>query len=115
MSALHQDSNCFEWGILVNQIVNATGTPFKILEDFKSCTLDMVKAQAVCTFSNLNHAVTDPFPANMTQLALNPANDADHRTMFYRRTRSNMIAKRIKKSLTQASWNTLFSKRKHFS
>lgn len=108
MSTFRQNSNSFGWGILVNRIVDTTSAPCKILEDFTSCTLEMVKAQAVRNFSNLNHNVNDPFPANTEQIDLDPANSANHLQMFYCRTRSNMIAKRTKKSSTQVSWNTLF-------
>ena len=115
MASFRQDSNSFGWGILVNQIKDPNDKSIKILSDFENCTLDLVKAQAVRTFKDLNHDVSDPFPANMNLLVITPATNDDHKRMFFRQTRSRMIAKRIKKSLTKSAWNTLFSKRKHFS
>ena len=84
MAAFRQDSNNFGWGILVNQIMDASGVSLCILSDFEACTLDLVKAQAVPTFKDLTHNVADAFPADTSQIALTPSTDNDHKTMFFR-------------------------------
>ena len=84
MAAFRQDSNSFGWGILVNQIMDASGVSLCILSDFEACTLDLVKAQAVPTFKDLTHNVADAFPADTSQIALTSSTDNDHKTMFFR-------------------------------
>ena len=115
MSAFLQDSNSFGWGILINQIPDAAGNNLSILEDFDKVTLDQVKAQSAKTFNNFGFALGNDLPDPMVQTVLDPANNGDHLRMFYRQSRSRMIAKRIQNSLTSASWKVLFSKRKHYS
>ena len=118
MSAFRHDANSFGWGSLINNIIaKDNSSKLKILDDFQECTLELVKQQAVVTWNDENATATTPFPTDMTQIAIDPADSAkpQDRITFYRRVRSKMIAKRIENSLTPASWKTLFSKRKHFT
>ena len=95
MSAFRQDSNSFGLGILVNQILNAAGENRGNLDNHDTVTLYEVKAQAAKTFNNFGFALGDALPNPMTQIVLDPANNNDHLQMFYRQSRSRMIAKRI--------------------
>ena len=49
------------------------------------------------------------------KVAFDLATDLDDKLMFFGRVRSKMIDKRIESSLSSASWNVLFGKRKYFT
>ena len=116
MNLFRRDSNSFGWGILTSCIESLDGVKHSILENYHSLTLDLVKKQAVRTFSDLSFALVDDVPDPMVTSIIDPASGArDHVSMFYRRSRSRMIAKRIQNSLTATSWTTLFNKWKHFT
>ena len=116
MNLLRQDSNSFGWSILTGCISDPAGKMFSILENSHLLTLDLVKKQATRTFSDLNFDLNLDVPDPMVTSDINPASgDATDLMMFYRRSRSRMIAKRLQNSLTATSWTTLFSKRKHFT
>ena len=116
MNLLRQDSNSFGWSILTGCISNPAGTMLSILENSHLLTLDLVKKQAARTFSDLSFDINLDVPSPMVTSLIDPASgDASHLSMFYRRSRSRMIAKRLQNSLTATSWTTLFSKRKHFT
>ena len=116
MSALHRDSNSFGWGMLVNNIPAEDGS-IKLLEDVETCSLKLVKQQAVVTWKDHTATPRGTLPTDMTQKDINPADSSEPKdlTMFYYRVRSKMIAKRLENSLTMSSWKTLFSKRKKFT
>ena len=116
MNLLRQDSNSFGWSILTGCISNSAGTMLSILENSHLLTLDLVKKQAARTFFDLSFDINLDLPDPLVSSPFDPASgDADHLSMFYRRSRSRMIAKRLQNSLTATSWTTLFSKRKHFT
>ena len=118
MSAFRHDSNSFGWGCLINDIkADDNVTKLKILEDFGKCTLTLVKAQAAKTWHDYTATTTTPFPTDMVQSTIDPADSSkpNDKRAFFRRVRSKMIAKRIENSISTVSWKTLFSKRKHFT
>ena len=111
MSVFRQDSNSFGWGILTNRIEDISGVFHCILEDSDKVTLDLVKKQAMRTFHTFAFPFVNPLPPAMNVTDIDPAGaDSTHLKMFYRRTRSRMIANRIQNSLTATSWSTLFPK-----
>ena len=116
MNLFRQDSNSFGWGILTGCIEAEDGKKLSILEDSHLLTLELVKKNAMRTFFSPTFAISDPLPDKLESSAIDPAQgNAEHLDMFYRRTRTRMIAKRIQNSLTSTSWSTLFSKRKHYA
>ena len=105
-------------GSLINNIfAKDNTTKLKILDDFQECTLDLVNQQVVVTWNDITATATSPFPTPMTQVNIDPVDGrkCQDKVTFFRCVRSKMIAKRIENSLTDASWKTLFSKRKHFT
>ena len=118
MSAFRHDSNSFGWGCLINDIkADDNVTKLKILEDFGKCTLTLVKAQASKTWHDYAATTTTPFPTDMVQSTIDPADNTkpNDKKLFFRRVCSKMIAKRIENSISTISRETLFSKRKHFT
>ena len=115
MEAFRGDCNNFGWGPLVNCVPLANGTSKSILNDFQAVTLNDVKLFSVTTWSDKTATrATAVFPALLTVETLDPELNLADQDIFYRRTRSKMIAARIENSLTTASLKTLFSKKKHF-
>ena len=116
MNIFRQDSNSFGWSILTGCIKNLAGKKFSILETSHLLTLDLVKKQATKTFSNNRFNLAHDVPDPMVTSDIDPAaGNADHLEMFYRRSWSRMIAKRIQNSLTATSWTTLFAKQKDYT
>ena len=117
MSTFRHDSNSYGWCKLIKNIKDSAGKTLRILEYFQLVTSSLVKQQVVVTWNDKSATTTSVFPVKMNQLdiTLVDTSKPDDLTTFYRLVRLKIIAKRIKNSLTTSSWQTLFSKRKHFT
>ena len=90
------------------------GGRVRILEDFTLCNLKLVQEEVARTRFKHDHKNGDPYTHTL-KVAFDPATDLDDKLMFFGRVRSKMIDKRIESSLSSASWNVLFGKRKYFT
>ena len=118
LSKMSLDSSDFGWGALVHRIdIDDSGTNKKsLLRDYKDIKLEHVKQVALRTWGNKAAVFTTPFPAGNTMYVetIHPDTTAGDRIIFFQRVRSRMIAKRIRGSITDQSWNSLLTKKKHF-
>ena len=103
------DASDFGWGTLIGRVkidgVN-NGPTKNILTETRELTLEMIQKHACTTWGNLDPWATN-LPASFTVRTIDPATHASQRSVFFRRTRSTMIAKRIKASLDKASMKSL--------
>ena len=115
MSVFRHDSNSFGWGKLINNVQNASRKTLRILADFQLVALRLAKQQVVVTWNDQSATVTSEFPATMGQINIAPENttESDDLKTFYRRVRSNMVAKRIENSIKTYFWKNQFSNRKY--
>ena len=97
----------------MHRIIDQDGEQRSILRNIQKLTLDGIKRQVMKIWHNDTH--TSTLPKDFTTTAIDPANDQAHKLVFYRCTRSTMIAKCIMGSISTSSRKTLFTKRKEFA
>ena len=119
MEKMRSDSSDFCWGTLVHRIAVDDNTPAtckSILRNFKDITLDHVKKAAYITWGNKLATFLSDFPddCQMKVEDISPTSREADKEVFFKRVKSQMIAKRIKGSITEASWKSLMNKKKHF-
>ena len=86
MNMFRQDSNSFGWGILTGCIDTVGGDKYSILENSHLLTLEQVKKQATCTFSDITFDLALDVPDPMVMSDIDPAaGTIAHLAMFYRR------------------------------
>ena len=116
MTALCQDLSSFGWGLLMNRVEDDSKKLLMIIEDYDKVTLEMVKKNTSRTFQDHAFPFANPLAETFEIVTITPSpSNASHLAMFDCQSRSRMITNRIQNSLTLAPWDTLFSKRKHFT
>ena len=111
-NVLENDRSTFAWGKLIAKVPDAMRNERDIIKNYKCLSLeDCIKYAN--TFLG-DGTLTNP-GQNRTLMELDPANDPDHRIMFYKRVRSKMISQRLQGRLDAESWATLMTEREKFS
>ena len=111
------DAHDFSWGELVHRVESDdTGTHFSsILKNYNKLTVADLQKQALKTFCDKSSTYSSNIPVNFTVETLSPATDTGDIVIFYRRTKSAMISKRIKSSITTSSWESLMIHKENIS
>ena len=108
IDAMKQDAAQFSWGTLTSQINDGTQVRKDLIRDVRMLTLDHVRGTMKTIFQTPTAA--DPLSTthnNPTMFAIDPANTANDRPIFYNRVRANMIGLRIYNSLAKSSLTEL--------
>ncbi len=115
LEMMTDDAKNFSWGSLVHRVVDTDGERRSILRDIRKLTLEAVKKQAMRIWNDSTATRASTLPTDFTTTEIDPAATATDRPIFYERTRSTMIAKRILGSISTSSKKTLFTKKKDFA
>ena len=109
-----KDASDFGWGALVENIeIDNAGNTKSILTEVNEISLEDVQKSARTTFGTLDAWNVD-LPNDFIVRDINPASHNAQRPHFYCRVCSNMIAKRIERSLDPASLKTLNTDKRKF-
>jgi hypothetical protein len=103
LALLNDLCNRFGWSKLVHK-VPVNGNNLSLLRNHTLVSLDNVQAQARTYFAPVTHQ-TNPIDFKID--ALDPDNDDAHKTCFYLRVKSNIIAKALYAHLSSASIKSL--------
>ncbi len=114
LDLMTDDAKNFSWGVLVHRLTDTDGEVRSILCDVKKVTLDGVKLQAMKIWHVYTAMHQSTLPATFTTTAIDLATADADKPVFYARTRSTMIAKRILGSISAATKKNLFTKKKDF-
>ena len=117
------DCQRFGWGSQVNRIEvtqdDGTTRHCSILSDFTELNATIVRQASLSRYLRAQdanrHITAGTFPTPMRSRALDPANRAADRTLFYEQVRANMIGQRIMGSLTAKAKKTLMTRSKDFT
>lgn len=115
LEMMTDDAKNFSWGSLVHRVVEKDGQRRSILRDIRKLSLEAVKLQAMRIWNDSTATQASTLPTEFTTTEIDPAADETDRPIFYERTRSTMIAKRILGSISTSSRKTLFTMKKDFS
>ena len=85
------------------------------MKNYNKLTVDDLQKQAHMTFCDKLSIYSTILPVNFTIETLSPATDTGDIIIFHRRTKSAMISKRIKGSITTSSWKSLILRKDKFS
>ena len=113
VDAMKEDSQSFGWGLLIDTINDGTDL-LSMLSDFDRITMEMVRNHMSDTFYDEDGEVIPDDYMAMEAFAIDPANNEDHRAIFFRRVRANMIGQRILGSLNKQALKSLKTKRHLF-
>ena len=117
-SQFETDARNFAWGQVTNKIKTSdTDTIGKsIITNSRDLSLEDVQKAAMKIWGNMTATYNTPLPASFEVQDLNniDANN-DEKTTFFKRVKSEMIAKRVENSITAASWKTLMLRKKDFT
>ena len=112
LNVFQERANKFGWAPLIGDI-RVNGQVHNIFKDYRELTLSAIQNEAAKTWnSDLDTSV--PLPENLVAQDLNPANVNHHRLMFYRRTKSQMIAKKIDEIIDSVSIKKISLDKKKF-
>jgi len=115
LDIMTDDAKNFSWGVLVHRLTDSDGVIRSILRDVKKVTLNGVKLQAMKIWHDHSATHQSTLPPTFTTTGIDPANVDTDKPIFYARTRSTMIAKRVLGSISTATKKTLFTKKKDFA
>ena len=105
---LIDDANRFGWEDLFFGIPKDNiGGKYSLDNDSQRITKEMILKQAYKTWGNKDATFADAVPDDKIVEALAPETDASHRSNFYRRVKSKMMALRVKGYMTAADWENL--------
>ena len=107
----------FSWGELVHRVANdVTGTNLKsILKNYNKLIVTDLQKQDHMTFCDKSSTYSTVLPINFTIETLSPVTDEGDIIIFHRCTKSAMISKRIKGSITTSSQKSLMLHKDKFS
>ena len=116
MSVFESDACKFGWNSLVHVVpTNTTNETKSIIKNYTSVTLSRVKKQARAAWGDRTVDFNDDVPDKLEINAIDPGGEENDHPHFYRRTRADMIAKRIKGTFDEASIKTIFNKKREFT
>jgi len=115
LELMTDDAKNFSWGALVHMVLDTDGERRSILRDIRKLSLEGVKIQAMRIWNDSAATYSSTLPTNFTTTAIDPENNVAHQPIFYERSRSTMIAKRILGSITASTRKILFTMKKDFS
>ena len=102
----------FTWGMLLSKVPDDEGTLKDVIKHYRSITL-----ANVLEFNNtyLGDRSNSAPLAIWVMPDLDPANNPDHKIQFFKRVRSQMIAREIEGIINSNSWTQLMIRKKHFT
>ena len=99
-------------GMILSKVLDNDDVEKNILKNCRSLSIDDVQAQ---NNPYLGNDASEAPPDNKMLLDLNPGTDENHKRMFYKRVRSQMMSQHLFCSLDRASINKLISVKKKFT
>ena len=102
----------FTWGILLSKVLDDEGTLKDVIKHYRLIMLENVLA-----FNNtyLGDGSNSALLATWVMPDLDPANNPDHKIQFFKRVRSQMIAREIEGIINSNSWTQLMTRKKRFT